>query len=131
MERPVVTRHGFLSWETLCFTAFHGRCPSWAYCYITRFPVAWTAGWCSCFTALPPSSPCRPGDLGPGRTVVASFDAVAVSSGRAAVAGFAAVAVPSYAITLATNEPNCSKYIVDNASPYTLTGSLNHLYCCR
>ena len=37
----------------------------------------------------------------------------------------------TFAITLATNEPNCSKYIVDNASPYTLTGSLNHLYCCR
>ncbi|XRB10458.1 retrovirus-related Pol polyprotein [Pseudoscourfieldia marina] len=34
----------------------------------------------------------------------------------------------TFAITLATNEPNCSKYIVDNASPYTLTGSLNHLY---
>ncbi|XRB23172.1 hypothetical protein RI054_33g130240 [Pseudoscourfieldia marina] len=27
----------------------------------------------------------------------------------------------TFAITLATNEPNCSKYIVDNASPYTLT----------
>ncbi|XRB19760.1 retrovirus-related Pol polyprotein [Pseudoscourfieldia marina] len=34
----------------------------------------------------------------------------------------------TFAITLATNEPNCSKYIVDNASPYTLTGSLHHLY---
>ncbi|XRB18238.1 retrotransposon protein [Pseudoscourfieldia marina] len=34
----------------------------------------------------------------------------------------------TFAITLATNEPNCSKYIVDNASPYTLNGSLNHLY---
>ncbi|XRB20680.1 hypothetical protein RI054_25g105290 [Pseudoscourfieldia marina] len=34
----------------------------------------------------------------------------------------------TFAITLATNEPKRSKYIVDNASPYTLTGSLNHLY---